>query len=209
MNSSKSYSTGIGEKETIVLADGSMVDLNANSTLSHKRFFWLDNKEVILKGEGYFKITPGTGFKVQTSRGMVTVLGTEFNILDRSTFSLTCYEGKIEFVPSTRTLRPQILTQGMQIELLVGGYKTSSFETDTPEWKDGITTFVDQPFILVLEELMNQYPVQFEYDTIQTDRLFTGSFTHDNLDKALEATLAPMGITYKKSSLEHTFILSQ
>lgn len=209
LRSSKTYTTGIGEKTTITLSDGSTVDLNANSTLSHKRFFWNDNKEVSLTGEGYFTITKGDPFKVHTSQGTIAVLGTQFTIKDRSVYEVKCYEGRIRFTGNNPAFTPKILTKGMAISIENEKILEDTFEEKTPMWKSGISEFIDQPISIILEELKNYYPVTFEYNTIDTTRLFTGSFTHDNLETALEATLIPMGITYKKSALENTIILSE
>lgn len=209
INSSKTYTTGIGEQISITLADGSTVDINANSTLSHKRFFWDDAKEVYLTGEGYFAITKGDDFKVHTSQGTIAVLGTQFTIKDRSVFEVKCYEGRIQFTNANSTFVSKILTKGMTISIVNDELIESSFKEQVPIWKDGTSAFVDQPISVILEELMNYYPVTFEYATIDTTRLFTGSFTHDNLETALQATLIPMGIMYKKSALENTIILSE
>lgn len=209
LQSSKTYTTGIGEKMTVTLSDGSTVDLNANSSISHKRFFWDDNKEVSLTGEGYFTITKGDPFKVHTSQGTIAVLGTEFTIKDRSAFEVKCYEGRIQFTANDSVYTPKILTKGMTIEIKNGTLLENSFEENSPTWKSGISEFIDQPISIILEELKNYYPVTFEYDSIDTTRLYTGSFTHDNLETALQATLVPMGITYKNSTIENTIILSE
>jgi ferric-dicitrate binding protein FerR (iron transport regulator) len=209
LNSSKTYTTSIGEQTTITLADGSTVDLNANSTLSHKRFFWDDAKEVHLTGEGYFTVTKGDSFKVHTSQGTIAVLGTQFTIKDRSVFEVKCYEGRIQFESVDATITPKILTKGMAISIENSTVVKDTFEEKTPAWKSGISEFTDQPISVVLEELMNYYSVTFEYDTLDVNRLYTGSFTHDNLETALQATLVPMGINYKKSTIENTIILSE
>ncbi|MEP0265930.1 FecR family protein [Dokdonia sp.] len=208
LQSSKTYTTGIGEKMTVTLADGSTVDLNANSTLSHKRFFWDSNKEVSLIGEGYFTVTKGDSFKVHTSQGTIAVLGTQFTIKDRSIFEVKCYEGRIQFTDINDTFTSKILTKGMSISIVDDTLIEDSFEENAPIWKSGTSEFIDQPISVILEELMNYYPITFEYATIDATRLFTGTFTHNNLEKALQATLVPMGITYKKSALENTLILS-
>lgn len=209
LQSSKTYTTGIGEKITITLSDGSTVNLNANSTLSHKRFFWDNNKEVSLTGEGYFTITKGDPFKVYTSQGTIAVLGTQFTIKDRSVYEVKCYEGRIQFTGNNPTFTPKILTKGMAISIENETILEDTFKEETPMWTSGVSEFIDQPISIILEELKNYYPVTFEYGAIDTTRLFTGSFTHDNLETALQATLVPMGITYKKSTLENTIILSE
>ncbi|GAA3603601.1 FecR family protein [Flavivirga amylovorans] len=211
LTSNKTYTTAIGEKQTIRLADGSVINLNANSSLSHKRFFWLHNKVVKLTGEAYFKIVKEGPFVVNTSKGAINVLGTEFNIKDRTQFEIKCYEGKIRFtkLDNTDTTKDFTLTKGSQILLDHSMIKEQTFKEDTPDWKTGISKFTDQPLSIVLEELTCLYPITFDINTIDTTRLFSGSFTHNNLENALQTTLIPMGITYQKPEGSPIIILSK
>ncbi|MFK7781103.1 FecR family protein [Psychroserpens sp.] len=197
INSSKTISNGIGSTQTIVLEDGSKIDLNANSSISYKRFFWSKNKTVNLNGEAYFNISKGHGFKVETSKGTVRVLGTEFNIKDRTTFELKCYEGKVEFSQNNKTSTPKILTEGMQINIEDNRIEDLTFQEDFPNWKNGVSKFNEQPLALVLQELTHYYKINFNTQDIDTSRLFSGSFENNNLELALKSTLVPMGISYK------------
>ncbi len=199
-NATKTYTTGIGEKQTIALADGSVIELNANSSLSHKRFSWLDDKQVHLKGEGFFSIIRGEGFKVNTSKGLVSVLGTKFNIYDRSSFEIKCYEGSVGFDIKTASTDTQVLTKGMMLDLENDIIRTGTFSKEIPYWKQGYSSFIDQPLSEVLAEFENQFPVKFIKNDVDTNRLFTGQFGHDDMNKALQTTLAPMGIKYTISS---------
>ncbi len=209
LNSSKTHTTTIGETQTITLADGSIINLNANSSLSYKRFFWKDNKAVNLTGEGYFTITKGKGFKVNTSKGSIAVLGTEFNIKDRTDFKVMCYKGKVSFTELGNNNESHTLTKGMQVNLTKGSIEKSIFEEDTPSWRQGISSFENQPLSKVLEELALYFPVEFEADAVNSARTFTGSFNHEDLDIALKSTLTPMGIAYEKSDAKNVIILSE
>lgn len=207
LTSSKTYTTGIGESRTITLADGSTVNLNANSSLSHKRFFWSSNKNVELKGEAYFTITKGDDFSVATSKGIVAVLGTEFNIKDRSDFELKCYEGKVQFTQNNKTKNTFILTKGMKVSIAQNTTREATFKEKTPTWKKGISTFTQQPLSEVLEELSLYFNITFDASNIDTKRLFSGSFYHSDMNTALKATLVPMGIKYTQTG--KTIVLSE
>ena len=203
----KTYSTGIGEKESILLADGSLIELNANSKLTYKRFGWEEDRIVDFEGEAFFDVQPGGDFKVKTSKGTVAVLGTQFNIRDRKDFKVQCYEGAIVFTPLTKSV-PTKLSQGMMLEIKEGQLQQMEFSADAPDWKKGYSSFEKQPFAEVLEELSVQFPVTFELNSIQTDRLFTGRFSHNNLESALKTTIEPMGITYHISADKRIVTLS-
>jgi len=207
LNSSKTYTNEIGETQTIVLEDGSNINLNANSSISLKRFFWANNKSVNLIGEAYFTINKGDDFKVETSKGTVTVLGTEFNIKDRTNFELKCFEGKVEFSPIDKTSSASVLTKGMQINIDDDHIENIRFKEDSPSWKKGLSKFDEKPLYLVLEELTQYFDISFNTKDINTNRLFSGSFEHKNLEVALKSTLVPMGIKYKLE--QNIYILSE
>ncbi len=81
------YQTAYGETQSITLPDGSVVTLNANSSLkTHSDFD--KQREVWLKGEAFFVIEKlkreavYAKFIVHTDRLKVEVLGTSFNVQD-------------------------------------------------------------------------------------------------------------------------------
>lgn len=75
--------TGMGEKSRLMLADGTMVYLNAGSSLKYSGSFNTRNREVILSGEAYFEVThqpDDTPFTVKTDQYNIVVKGTKFNV---------------------------------------------------------------------------------------------------------------------------------
>ena len=71
----------LGGEYSIILSDGSQVWLNSGSTLKYPVVFGEDKREVVLTGEGFFKVTPSAvPFLVKTNRLDVNVLGTSFNV---------------------------------------------------------------------------------------------------------------------------------
>ncbi len=208
LNARQTYTTGIGEKQTITLADGSIINLNASSRISHKRFFWEANKQIVIWGEAYFKVVKGEGFTVKTSKGDVSVLGTEFNIKDRENLEVKCYEGRIKFMSFDEQRKTYTLTKGMQIGFIDHLADVQGFEENEPSWKRNISKFINQPLSQVLKELTYYYPITINDEAIDTTRMFTGSFIHDNLQNALQTTLVPMGVKYRKAKDSNTIILS-
>lgn len=196
----KTYSTGIGEKESVLLADGSLVELNANSTLSYKRFNWEEDRSVNFDGEAFFDIKSGKDFTVNTAQGTVSVLGTKFNIKIRKDLKVQCYEGSVVFTPLDETNSSMELTEGMEIQLINGQLYQKQFSQNTPDWQNGFSSFSERPLYEVLDELALQYPIQFKLDTVDVNRKFTGKFTHNNLENALKTTLEPMGVKYHIST---------
>ncbi|RYC52836.1 FecR family protein [Flagellimonas olearia] len=206
---SKTYYTGIGEKETILLADGSTITLNANSSISYRRFNWEEDRAVDFDGEAFFDVSSGNDFTVKTSKGTVSVLGTQFNIKNRKDFKVQCYEGSIEFTPLDTNHPSMRLQKGVEISLMNGEIHQKQFSKNTPDWKNGFSSFSEQPLSEVLDELTIQYPIQFKIDAIDINRKFTGNFTHTHLENALKTTLEPMGIQYHVSTDKRIVTLSE
>lgn len=98
----KSVETGYGETKSLVLSDGSLVVLNANSVLKTARFESnAGPREVRLDGEAYFTVRhteDDRKFVVRTSDDFkVEVLGTEFSVKNRkSGVQVLLDKGKVQ-----------------------------------------------------------------------------------------------------------------
>ncbi|MCY7349537.1 MAG: FecR domain-containing protein [Cytophagaceae bacterium] len=93
--------TAYGQTQTLQLPDGSVVTLNANSTLRYTDD-WQQGTErnVSLDGEAFFEIThlkSNARFVVHTGKLDVVVLGTKFNVNTRRNLTrVTLKEGKVQ-----------------------------------------------------------------------------------------------------------------
>jgi transmembrane sensor len=99
------YATGIGGKRSIVLADGSRIDLNTDTTV-RTRFGNGARLVTVDKGEAYFQVKhdPGHPFVVTAAGNRIVDLGTKFivrNNTDRLEVSLL--EGRARFEPADDT----------------------------------------------------------------------------------------------------------
>jgi len=197
-NNAVHIETLAGEKNTIELPDHSLVKLNALSEIEYNKSQWNDKRIVYLDGEAFFKVTKGKTFDVITTDGMVTVVGTQFNIKQRDHyFEVKCFEGKVK-VSSNGIER--ILEMGDFYQILDGKFVESKTVSAAPSWLDNKSVFEAIPFKEVLAEMERQYNIEVTYKNINTSRLFTGGFVHDNLENALIAITKPMNLTYELSS---------
>ena len=115
-----------GERVTAALPDGSTVELNSGTTLSHARSFsrWpfvpAAQRVVRLQGEAYFDVQPGTRpFIVETFNARVEVLGTQFNVRARNEGTatetrVTLAEGRVRVVAPERSEEAVTLTEAGQ-----------------------------------------------------------------------------------------------
>lgn len=191
----KSYTTGFGEQLAIVLPDNSELMLNSKSTVSFNKNNWSTNRNISLKGEGFFKVEKGQTFTVSTAQGNVKVLGTQFNVINHDTyFEVTCYEGKVSVSTSKDDI---ILTKGMGYRMM-NSSKSEQWNFDfssSKSWITGESSFESTPLSEVVKSLENQYNIKIKNtESVDLNQRFTGSFTHSNLDVALKTVFVPMKI---------------
>ncbi|MDO6744762.1 FecR family protein [Tenacibaculum soleae] len=187
--------TGYGEHLTIKLPDNSEVILNSKSAISYNKKKWNTNRVLKLEGEAFFKVKKGSTFVVKSKEGTVTVLGTQFNVLENENFlEVECYEGKVKVEANDEVV---ILTKGKKFtKFKKKGTVKNTIKKEQPSWTEKESIFESVPLKVVLKSLENQYNIKFKDKLIDVNKLFTGSFEHHNLSLALETVLIPMGIEY-------------
>ncbi|RZN79704.1 MAG: DUF4974 domain-containing protein [Winogradskyella sp.] len=190
--------TLVAQDTTISLPDTSTVNLNAQSTIVYNKNSWNNKREVSLDGEAFFSVAKGSKFDVITSDGKISVLGTQFNVIQRlNYFEVTCFEGLVAVNYKSESLK---LTPGNRFVVIDGIIKNEKENRTQPSWLSNETSFTSAPLKYVLNELERQYDISVDASKLDSQRLFSGSFTHDNLDLALKSITLPLGITYTKSN---------
>ncbi len=90
-----------GSRTEVSLPDGSIVLLNAGSTLRFSNNFNYTGRELFLQGEAYFKVSKNNEipFSVRAGRIKILAVGTEFNVKaydDEEIIETTLVEGKVK-----------------------------------------------------------------------------------------------------------------
>jgi ferric-dicitrate binding protein FerR (iron transport regulator) len=192
---SESFTTNYAENKSISLPDTSEVILNAESELAFSKNKWDTNRNVDLKGEAFFKVAKGQKFTVATNQGLVTVLGTQFNVETRKGyFEVTCFEG---LVSVTIDGKETLLPAGNSL-LMLNGKSTmlKAIVNGKPSWLSNESSFKSIPFNYVLDELQRQYNIKITTKNINTSQLFSGSFSNENIELALKSISVPLQIKF-------------
>lgn len=191
--------TTLAQKTTIELPDASSVSLNSKSLLAFNKREWKHEREVELEGEAFFKVAKGSSFHVKTKTGTVTVYGTQFNVKQRDNyFEVICYEGLVGVTYNSQETK---LKPGDSFLILDGKKIAKEKETRlSPSWLNNESEFKSITFKEVVAELERQYNVDITLVNIDSTQLFTGKFTHDNLDVALKSIALPLHLTYSKQN---------
>ena len=166
--SDQSYRTGVGQRASVNLPDGSTVTLNTDSVLRtradhERRLVYLD------RGQAFFHVAKDRAhpFIVAAAGRTVTAVGTAFDVrVDAKQFEVTLVEGKVrvEQAPSPasakapRNVQATEMIAGTQLRA-VGDQTWSLSQADTGKetsWLSGELVVYAQPLRDVVAEL-NRY----------------------------------------------------
>jgi transmembrane sensor len=196
LNVDTSLQTAGAEKTELYLPDASKVVLNAHTRVEYKKNSWKFSRHIRLDGEAFFSVARGSKFDVETSGGLVSVLGTQFNVKNRENyFEVVCYEGLVEVQSSGETSK---LSAGNAFRLLNGKIEVfDKVTTPVPDWMVNESSFRSVPFGQVILEFERQYGVKITVNDVDLDQLFTGKFMHNNQEIALKAITIPLNLNYE------------
>ena len=181
----------------LVLADGSEIWLNAESTLQYFVHDIAKERVVYLQGEAYFKIAKNEQrpFKIISGEHEVKVLGTEFNVnayLGAPMIYTTLIEGKVNVGVVNRPDIGQVLQKNGRQSVYNQNNKSISLRHVDPRiytaWKDGYFIFRYSTLREVMQQLSRWYDFEYEVPDMLLDKYhFSGEFKRfDNLDRVLE-----------------------
>ena len=191
------------QKKSITLPDQSMAILNAGTKLTYKKD-WSKERALQLEGEAYFEVAKGKQFDVITNDGIVTVVGTAFNVKQRKDyFEVKCFEGVVKVTSDTIVRQ---LTAGQTYQILNGRFIQDKIAYTKPQWTNNRSIFKAIPFYEVINELKRQYNIEVQFNSTAKNRLFTGGFTHESLENALISITQPMNLTYEMNTSNQVVI---
>lgn len=199
-----------GGQYQVQLPDGTVVWLNAESSLQFPTGFVGKQRRVELKGEGYFEVAKNAAmpFVVIAGKMDVLVLGTHFNIMsygDEENMNTTLLEGNINLTNNgiTKNLQP-----GHQA---VVSRSTNAIAISTANvkqvmaWKNGEFRFKEAGIKEIMRQVSRWYNVDVEYQTKNDDQYFTASLPRMQNVSALLQMLELTGTVHFK--IDHKKII--
>jgi hypothetical protein len=200
-------STSRGETYDLRLPDGSLVALNAASSLSYPANF-TRNKErrVELTGEGYFEVAKDKlhPFVVSTAGQEVEVLGTHFNVnaySDEAAVTTTLLEGSVKVHASAETglSASAVLKPGEQSSLDDNTIKVASIDTELAvAWKNNNFMFEASDIKSVMRVVERWYNVEVKYEGALPTEKFGGAVSRfDNISSVLKILESTGGAHFK------------
>jgi transmembrane sensor len=190
-NALNTLSTARGETYQVRLPDGSLVYLNAASSLTYTTALMQNGKRVVkLIGEGYFEVAKDKlhPFMVKTNRQEVEVLGTHFNIssyADDAVEKTTLLEGSVKLSASGNF---KVLKPGQQAKLYDGKIQINETDTDLAvAWKNNEFVVDSENIETIMKMIGRWYNVEVIYVGEKTSQRFSGKVSRfDKMSKVLE-----------------------
>ena len=172
-----------GEQTQVRLPDGSLVFLNAVSSLRYPTNFAKSNeRRLSLAGEGYFEVAKDKDhpFIVESRGQQVEVLGTHFNIsayVDEPVIKTTLVEGSVRVTANhqSTTLKPNQQasfngTYAIQVADVEAEYEVA--------WKKGFFLFNGDRLESIMTKIARWYNVEVEYtDPALKSKTFIGTIS--------------------------------
>ena len=179
-----------GQRTKIILDDGTLVWLNARTTLLYASDF-SQNRHVTINGEAFFEVAanPKKPFTVATQRVNITALGTKFNVScypENDETQIALIEGSVKVWDESG--RALILKP--QQQALYSSNRLSAQPIEHEDyflWTKGVYSFVNEPLTDVVKKLERYYDIKIEITApLVLDDEFTGKFRQqDGVDMIL------------------------
>ncbi len=202
--------TGSDEQVTLTLPDGTKVALNALSSLQYApQRFNMENREVYFEGEGYYKVAKDSErpFVLHSQDIDITVLGTEFNVINHakdSTAEVTLLAGCVKLTSNmsgrSYTMKPS--------EMVIVNKHTGEMDVrqlahadDVKAWQQKQMVYHDAALHKVIGDVENRYNVEITLKK-SSDDAFTGTIPTNNLDEAMKIIATAYGMKARKTGVD-------
>ena len=187
-----------GKNLQLILSDGTLVYLNAGTTLKYPvKFLEGEKRQVYLQGEAYFEVTKDKAHPFIVSAGDVNVrvLGTKFNVNSYSNndaINTILVEGSVELFGEKENLNKNnsILLSPNQIaawDKLTKSVNVSKIETkEYVSWIKGTLEFKTRTFSEILKILERHYNISIinNYEYLNNQQFFA-KFDTENIEEVL------------------------
>jgi transmembrane sensor len=215
------YTTAVGLQRTVLLADGSSIQMNTDSQV--QVFYTTDARRVrLLHGEALFSVKPKPQrpFEVYAGDKMVRAVGTAFAVhFERRKVDVTVTKGvvdiaQIETLPHELTPAQKMPAPPAPLHRLKAGQATTLeggagpvAVRQIPEselqrrmaWREGYLVFSGEPLSEVIEELNRYSQVTVRIgDPSLAAVAIGGRFKIGDLDAVLEVLSSNFGIQYER-----------
>lgn len=212
-----SVTAPFGETASVVLHDGSEVELNSGSTIRYNKWFG-DERRIALTGEAYFDVVKGQKpFIVETFNGSVTVLGTRFNVrawegLESENTRVSLQSGSVLLERNAGDENPgqdETLTLSPGQTGVVNGASVALIDSDTVQvksalaWREGNFFFSNESLGSIMADVERRYntDVRFTPGFLSNRRLKFAMEKPQSAEAIVNDITETLGLKYRETSV--------
>jgi len=181
----------------VLLPDSSVVWLNHSSSLRYPSIFDRKNRNVELKGEGYFEVAsnPERPFVVSVDNINVVAVGTTFNVMaypEENRIETSLIEGRVEFHLTSEKKSSTVLEMKPEDVLIYSRENGELIKLTIKDdryfsWKDGKLVFTAEPMSEVVKKLNRWFNADIKILDPRVEGLtLTATFINENLTQVLD-----------------------
>jgi ferric-dicitrate binding protein FerR (iron transport regulator) len=207
------FATNAGQIEQITMKDGSVITLNANSSVEFK--VTEKSREIKLQGMAHFEVAknPNAPFVIESNNNKVTVLGTGFDVQSYTgkPLQVTVNHGKVKVdkLSNSTTLESVILTKGMRVRENLNQANAankrsqifavdSNVNLDAVKWESGNLIFTNAPIDDLVNAIETRYGKKLQTSTQNSDLQFTGVFKNtDEFSTVIKTIEIALGLQFE------------
>lgn len=194
-----------GQRLTLTLSDGTIVELNSASSVTVPNRFGADQREVHLEGEAFFDVAhTGNTFIITTPDAFVRVLGTSFGVrayADEPSVDIAVTEGEVALSASHEQSAEIRVDAGRGGRLDRESKALSAVAVDADAflaWRDGRITYQGATLTHVARDLSRRYGLRIITDVDDPDAfVITADLRARHLSDVAAAVTAAMGLRYE------------
>ncbi len=190
--------TDVGQRRTLVLADGTQLVLNTNSAVN-VQFSAQERRIRLLKGEilaTTAKDALARPFLIETAHGTAQALGTRYVVrqLAQST-AVSVYQGAVRIRPNQADGQTLVLQAGQQARFRAHGIEmTAPVDTASVDWSDGFIVARSMRLDDFIAELGRYSKATISCDPRVSSLRVSGSFPLDDVDKVVDTLAATLDL---------------
>ena len=208
------FATNAGQIEQITMKDGSVITLNANSSVEFK--VTEKSREIKLQGMAHFEVAknPNAPFVIESNNNKVTVLGTGFDVQSYTgkPLQVTVNHGKVKVEKlsySSNMLESVILTKGMRVRENLNQANAankrsqifavdSNVNLDAVKWESGNLIFTNAPIDDLVNAIETRYGKKLQTSSQNSDLQFTGVFKNtDEFSTVIKTIEIALGLQFE------------
>jgi transmembrane sensor len=201
-----------GKQFDLILADGTIIQLNAGSVLKYPSNFEGNSKrEVFLEGEAYFKVAKNKNipFIVKTENLATRVFGTEFNVstyANDDLIEVILVEGLVGVQDTSKNSnisKDYVMIKPSQKASMVKTLRSLKVEDVDVDsyiaWRSGVLMFNNEGIVNIFKKLERHFNVEIQnnYHDLY-NHSYTGVFKSENLEEVLTIISTHTNFSYSR-----------